>query len=150
MVNVYTSYFATWNKNIKIVQDIRQTSLTDQQIRFQLAMTEPEKQINTDWLPYPHDTPQAWLSTLKTAFPFIDEDDSNYPIVDLTYTKRMRRLLCSSLLLKDGTLVKRYCPMTETVALVKDRKKYGGAIFLNDGKVLKGKQLHQIVAILER
>lgn len=125
-------------------------SASERQTRFQLSITDPEKKINTDWASYPEDTSQAWLATVLKEFPFIDEDKTNYPIVDLTYTKRMRTVLCSTLLLKNGIEYKRYAPMRETVALVKNEREFNGAIFLNDGKILKGKGLNQIAAILER
>ena len=40
--------------------------------------------------------------------------------------------------------------MRETVALVRNEREFQGAIFLDDGKILKGKGLNQIAAILER
>ena len=150
MVTTFSRYFATWNKNIRIVQVIKLISVSERQTRFQLAITDPEKKINTDWVPYPEDTCQAWLALLLKEFPFIDEDKTNYPIVDLTYNKRMRTVLCSNLLLKDGSEYKRYVPMRETVALVRNEREFQGAIFLDDGKILKGKGLNQIAAILER
>ena len=150
MVTTFNRYFATWNKNIKFIQEIKLVSASERQTRFQLSINDPEKKINTDWASYPEDTSQAWLATVLKEFPFIDEDKTNYPIVDLTYTKRMRTILCSTLLLKNGIEYKRYTPMRETVALVKNEREFNGAIFLNDGKILKDKGLNQIAAILER
>lgn len=150
MVTTFNRYFATWNKNIKFIQEIKLVSTSERQTRFQLSITDPEKKINTDWVSYPEDTSQAWLATVLKEFPFIDEDKTNYPIVDLTYTKRRRTVLCSTLLLKNGIEYKRYAPMRETVALVKNEREFNGAIFLNDGKILKDKGLNQIAAILER
>ena len=150
MDTTFNRYFATWNKNIKFIQEIKLLSPSERQTRFQLSMTDPEKNINTDWASYPEDTSQAWLATVLKEFPFIDEDKTNYPIVDLTYTKRMRTILCSTLLLKNGIEYKRYVPMRETVALVRNEREFQGAIFLDDGKILKGKGLNQIAAILER
>lgn len=150
MVTTFNRYFATWNKNIKFIQEIKLLSPSERQTRFQLSITDPEKKINTDWVSYPEDTSQAWLATVLKEFPFIDEDKTNYPIVDLTYTKRRRTVLCSTLLLKNGIEYKRYAPMRETVALVKNEREFNGAIFLNDGKILKDEGLNQIAAILER
>lgn len=104
-------------KKIQVAQQTRTDRETNiVETRFNMLNLTTKQKFSTDWIRLPVEE-GTFVDVLVKQMPVLSQ---NLPLIETTYNKmvgnrRMSQKLCSSFLLRDGTLAKRYMPITDSI-----------------------------------
>lgn len=140
--------YISWNHDVVIIQEVRQQVANDE-IKQETRLAINNKGVNIksaiDWIPYPFKQGQNIVTVLEEKFPTLKtKADSILPFVELG----LNRKLCSCYVLKDGTEIKQYMPINETINSYKKTRLRHDVLVLPTGERVLFVKPSDIVAIL--